>query len=128
MEINSNGVREANLLIITELLLKKPAQILRPRYNAETTISPETTVSLRVTIMACLARSGFPAPNSFDTLVLQDPVGFFVAQWSKWEEKAFKWTHQIKPTTLLVPCSCTEAISNHVGNGFCIYTVEADTP
>lgn len=72
METTRKGVIEANALIITGLLLNKLAQRLWPNDSARTTASASTTVSLRVTRMACLARSGCPAPNSLDTLVLQE--------------------------------------------------------
>lgn len=72
MDTTSSGVIVAKASIITGLSLKEPAQRLWPRDRAKTTVSARTTVSLRVTAMACFARVGFPAPNSLDTLVLQE--------------------------------------------------------
>ncbi|GER43075.1 ribosome recycling factor [Striga asiatica] len=53
------------------LLLKLWAHRLWPNDNAKTTQRARMKVNLRVTAMARLARSGSPAPNSFDTLVLK---------------------------------------------------------
>ena len=55
---------------MTVLSLKKLAQILWQRARSRTTARARQSVILRVTAMACLARSRLPAPSSFDTLVL----------------------------------------------------------
>lgn len=70
MEITRNGVIEAYFCMITGLLLNNPAQISWPNAKAETTPSAVITQSFKVTVIAFLARSGFPAPSSFETLVL----------------------------------------------------------
>ena len=80
MDIVSRGVKEANDFIITELSLKKPAQILCPNPRTKTINMARSPQSLRVTIIALLALSGWPAPNSFDTLVL--------SQWFCWSQYA----------------------------------------
>ena len=70
IEIASRGVIEANSLTISELSLKKLAHILCPNAIAKTSLTPTRRESFRLTLMAFFARLGWPAPNSFDTLVL----------------------------------------------------------
>lgn len=70
IDIMRKGVKEVNPLIIMELLLKKLAQMLWPKARPRSIIRARMIESFRVTIMAFLARLVFPAPNSFDTLVL----------------------------------------------------------
>ena len=79
MDIVSRGVNEANEFIISELLLKKPAHMLCPNPRAKTIIMARSPHNLRVTIIALLALSGRPAPNSFDTLVLSQCMILFVS-------------------------------------------------
>lgn len=70
IETMSNGVSCANFFIMEWLSLKKPAQISCPKAKVRTTMSARRMESLSVTVIACFAQFGFPAPNSFDTLVL----------------------------------------------------------
>lgn len=74
MVTTRSGVIDANASMITGLSLKNPAHSLCPKDRAETTQIARTIVNLRVTIMALLALLGFPLPNSFDTLVLQELI------------------------------------------------------
>lgn len=70
IEMASKGVTEANSFLIVELSLKNWIQILWPNPSAKTKHNPRRRESFSVTLIACLARSGLPAPNSLDTLVL----------------------------------------------------------
>ena len=52
---------------------------------------------LRVTAIACLARSGLPAPSSFDTLVLFQQVGFI--QWNELQKRGIRIREIIDDST-----------------------------
>lgn len=78
MEMVRRGVMEAKACIITGLSLKKPTQMLWPKASRRTTVRARRTESRILTNMACLALSGLPAPNSFETLVLLLKVISFV--------------------------------------------------
>lgn len=64
------GVIEAYALIIVALPLKKPAQILCPNPKTRITRAARRIDSFSVTTIAFFALLIFPAPSSFETLVL----------------------------------------------------------
>lgn len=68
--MQTKGVMEAKACIISMLSLKKPDQISCPKPRARSTIAVSMTDSFNVTLIACFASFGLPAPSSFDTLVL----------------------------------------------------------
>jgi hypothetical protein len=71
MEIIMKGVMAANSAAITALPLKRLAQRPWPKPSTRRKERARNTDSFNVTATAFFALSMFPAPISFDTLVLQ---------------------------------------------------------
>jgi hypothetical protein len=71
MDIIMNGVMAANFAAITELPLKRLAQRPWRKPSSRMKERPRNTDSFNVTATAFFALTMFPAPISFDTLVLQ---------------------------------------------------------